>query len=353
MKSPRRCWALRTVVSLAAIGSIIGSQSWAEEPVTLDNLPALEANKADEAVAPEFSSAAAARFLDAAALHWQKDRGCMTCHTNFAFLMARPAISSSAPAHATVREYTEKLVNERWENPGPRWDAEVVMAAVTLAVNDSLTTGKLHPTTRKALDRMWTVQREDGGIEWLKCDWPPMESDDFFGAAMVAIAAGAAPEGYAETPTAKAGLEKLRGYLAKTPAPNLHHKALLVWGAKFVPDLIPAAEQKACVEELLKLQKADGGWGLATLGDWKRKDGSQQDLLSSDGYGTGFTLFVLRQAGVAQDDKSILAGVKWLKANQRESGRWYTRSLNNDKAHYITNAGTAFCVLAWDACGEK
>ena len=38
-------------------------------------------------------------------------------------------------------------------------------------------------------------------------------------------------------------------------------------------------------------------------------------------------------------------GVAWLKANQRESGRWYTRSLNNDKAHYITNAGTAFAVF--------
>jgi squalene-hopene/tetraprenyl-beta-curcumene cyclase len=44
--------------------------------------------------------------------------------------------------------------------------------------------------------------------------------------------------------------------------------------------------------------------------------------------------------------------VTWLKANQRESGRWYTRSLNNDKAHYITNAGTAFCVLALSDAGQ-
>ena len=38
---------------------------------------------------------------------------------------------------------------------------------------------------------------------------------------------------------------------------------------------------------------------------------------------------------------------------QRESGRWYTRSLNNDKAHYITHAGTAFSVLALSEAGEK
>jgi squalene-hopene/tetraprenyl-beta-curcumene cyclase len=47
----------------------------------------------------------------------------------------------------------------------------------------------------------------------------------------------------------------------------------------------------------------------------------------------------------------VAGGVKWLKANQRESGRWYTRSLNNDKAHYIANSGTAFCVLALNAAG--
>jgi squalene-hopene/tetraprenyl-beta-curcumene cyclase len=46
----------------------------------------------------------------------------------------------------------------------------------------------------------------------------------------------------------------------------------------------------------------------------------------------------------------MVKGVKWLLANQRESGRWFTRSLSNDKAHYITNAGSAFAVLALAAC---
>ena len=36
--------------------------------------------------------------------------------------------------------------------------------------------------------------------------------------------------------------------------------------------------------------------------------------------------------------------------NQRESGRWFVRSLNTDKYHYITNAGTSFAVLALKAC---
>ena len=55
---------------------------------------------------------------------------------------------------------------------------------------------------------------------------------------------------------------------------------------------------------------------------------------------------------MAADDPVIDFGVKWLKKNQRESGRWFTRSLNNDKAHYIANAGSAFAVMALEACGE-
>ena len=38
---------------------------------------------------------------------------------------------------------------------------------------------------------------------------------------------------------------------------------------------------------------------------------------------------------------------------QYASGRYFTQSLNTDKAHYISNAGTAFAVLALAACKEK
>ncbi len=70
----------------------------------------------------------------------------------------------------------------------------------------------------------------------------------------------------------------------------------------------------------------------------------------SDGYGTGFVVFVLRQAGIKPADESIRRGVQWLRSNQRESGRWFTRSLNTDRTNLITNAGTSFAVLALEAC---
>ena len=32
----------------------------------------------------------------------------------------------------------------------------------------------------------------------------------------------------------------------------------------------------------------DGGWAVSTFLPWKRGDGKEQDLESSDGYGTGY-----------------------------------------------------------------
>src|SRR5688572_26703848 len=138
--------------------------------------PAPGANQAAEPLARSFSIDSAVQFLDSTATHSQTTHKCFTCHTNYAYLIARPAIGHDSESHRTIRAALEEMVEKRWPKNGPRWDAEVVMTAAVLAMNDAATTKKLHPTTKKALDRMWTVQRTDGGVSWIKCDWPPMES---------------------------------------------------------------------------------------------------------------------------------------------------------------------------------
>jgi squalene-hopene/tetraprenyl-beta-curcumene cyclase len=101
---------------------------------------------------------------------------------------------------------------------------------------------------------------------------------------------------------------------------------------------------------MLSLQRPDGGWGLATLGDWKRGDGKEQDLESSDGYGTGFVIYIARRINIDASDPRIQRGLAWLKSHQRQSGRWFTRSLFKDSKHYISNAGTAFALMALREC---
>ena len=320
-------------------------------------IPKPTPNRKDEPPAKALSAAKAGAFLDSAGVHWTRERQCGSCHTNYPALMARSVYAREgvpAPGYVEMRKFFEGRV-AGWDGgkdgAKPRWDAEVVATAAVLAFTDAQTGATLHPLTRQALDRMWTLQQKDGAWNWLKCDWPPLEQDDYYGATFAALGAGIAPEGYAKSEKAAAGLARLRDYFKKTPPPNPHHKTMLLWASLRVDGLMSAGERDASVRELKALQRDDGGWNLPSLGDWKRRDQSANDRNApSDGYATGLVVYVLRQAGVGTDDPAIRAGVNWLKANQRASGRWFTFSLNNDKAHYITHAGTAYAVLALHAC---
>ncbi|MHC4402581.1 MAG: squalene--hopene cyclase [Planctomycetota bacterium] len=338
-------------LAILVIAVVMTATSVAEEPLTLENGPPLGPNSPDEPIRREFSMDAAVGFLDAAALNWQRDRKCFACHSDYAFLLTRPLVSWKTPVHEQIRSKLEYLA----EHPQDEKHrvTKAVMAASVLAQNDALTTGRLHPTTRKALDRMWTVQRDDGGFDWMKYNQPPSEIDDHYGVTMAAIGVGVAPNGYAETPAAKAGLDKIREYFKNNPPANLHHRAMRLLASLYVGGIMTEVQRQQVVQDLFALQKPDGGWGLVNLGNnWQRSDDKQQDMESSDGYGTGFAVYVLRRAGVPADDSRIQRGLAWLKTHQRASGRWFTRSLWKDQKHYLTHAGTAYAILALAMCGE-
>ncbi|MGE3820513.1 MAG: squalene--hopene cyclase, partial [Isosphaeraceae bacterium] len=236
----------------------------------------------------------------------------------------------------------------------PRFDAEVVATAAALALNDASSTGKLQPVTRKALDRIWTLQKPDGSWEWLKCDWPPLEHDDYYGAAFAAVGVGSAPDGYANSDSAREGLARLKSYLQANPAPDLHHKTILLWASTKLDGLLSATDRENTTKALRDLQRPDGGWSLPSLGPWSRHDGTANpDDAPSDGYATGLVVYVLRQTGVPARDPALKRAVDWLKSHQRTSGRWFTRSLSTDKYHYISNAGSGFALMALTACGES
>jgi len=331
------------------VAQATGAACAAEAALILENVTPPAANSPDEPLRAEFSLEAAVGFLDAAALSWQRDRKCFACHTDYAYFFARPPVSWQIPAHEQLRARLEYLAEH------PRdvkyRVTELVMSAAMLAQNDALTTGSLHPTTRRALDRIWTVQREDGGFDWMKYNQPPSEIDDHYGATMAAIGVGAAPDNYADTPAARAGLDRLRGYFQRNPPAHLHHRAMLLLAAEHVDGIMAEPEQQQVVEDLLALQKPDGGWNAVTLGDWQRSDDQPRDLDASDGYGTGFAIYVLRTAGVSADDTHIQKGIAWLKTHQRASGRWFTRSMWKDSKHYLSHAGTAYAIAALAACG--
>jgi squalene-hopene/tetraprenyl-beta-curcumene cyclase len=322
----------------------------------LVNLTPAGPNRSDEPLAAAVSMRKARQFLDSAALAWTQGLRCGTCHTNYAYLMGRPSLGAATPASAEVRKFFEHYAASfDTDQDRVEWPTQVVATAVTLAINDAATTGRLHAMTREALEWMWTLQRDDGAWEWIKTERPPLEADDYYGAVFAAVGVGHAPDRYAESPAVRSGLAKLREYLRRNSPPNLHHETMLLWASTQLADLMTREQQAATTAKLLALQRADGGWSLPSLGSWIRRDGTPNDRerAPSDGYGTGFVVYVLRQTGMPAAHPAIARAVEWLKTNQRESGRWFTRSLSQDTYHFISHAGTAYAAMALKACGVE
>jgi squalene-hopene/tetraprenyl-beta-curcumene cyclase len=345
-------WFVLTCLSLALTASRVSAAPPAE----------------DEPRKPTLSLARSGEYLDASTTIWIHKRKCASCHTGFPYLLARPMLGDArAPALLEVRKFFEDRITA-WDEgskgagmlkgdfgaKNSEGITEIVGIAATLALHDAQSTGRLHPRTRRALDRMWQLQRADGSWAWNVTGLAPLESDIYFGVVYAALGAGHAPDDYARGDSAREGLTRLREYLRKNPPPNLHHRIWLLWASLKLDGLMTPAQREATIKDVLALQHDDGGWCLPSLGDWKRGNGKPNDPHApSDGYATGLIVYVLRQAGLPATREPIRRGVSWLTNNQQPSGRWFTRSLNTDQKHYISDAGTAFAVMALKACEVK
>ena len=213
--------------------------------------------------------------------------------------------------------------------------------------------------TDAALELLFALQSEDGSFSNLDC-WPPLESSDYHGATVAALAVTAAPD-WIETIGSKSdGYAKLVRYLKTEAPPHDYGRVLKLWVATKLPEIMQAAEQKRISRMIVENQHSDGGWSLRDFSkpeNWgsgnraaKLRSEKQADQPESDGHMTGLAVLVLRKSGMDPNHPSIAKGIEWLTANQRESGRWWTRSLNTDKAHYITFSGTCYPLLALQAC---
>ena len=108
----------------------------------------------------------------------------------------------------------------------------------------------------------------------------------------------------------------------------------------------PVGEFKSAVAELLKTQRADGGWG-------------QTGEMESDAYATGTVLTALRQTGgLEARDPAAVKGRAYLIRTAREDGSWLVKSRSkpfqayfetgfpHGKDQWISSAATAWAVMA-------
>jgi hypothetical protein len=233
--------------------------------------------------------------------------------------------------------------------------------------------------TRRAMTRLWQLQRADGAWEWLDVGLEPFESIDsaYIGAAFAALAVGMTPA-LSSRADARAGIEKLRNYLRTSyPSQTLHNR---IWGllaSTSLNEVLTGANRDELVAEIQRRQRDDGGWSLEGLGGWRwdratapfQSPGTRDPALAakSDGYATGLIAYTLRQAGLSVEHPIVKKALQWLRANQlpvrvgdREWPAWRAHSLNYDREHggsrgepwrqlFMSDAATALASLALSA----
>ena len=311
-------------------------------------------------------------YLEQGSLAWSGERKCVSCHTNGTYMVTRPALSASLgqPPEdtrqfflTTLSKLQEEKLDRLKQSTRP---AQIIYIAAGLSEWDAHVAKQLSPETEKSLELMFSIQTENGTWGSLDC-WPPFESDAYHEATVAAMAAATAP-GWLQKAEAsdnaalKAGIEKLKNYLRTEKPAHDYSRTLLLWANSRMTDLLSAEQKQELIDALAKHQRADGGWSIRTFAapeTWG--SGNRAPNLKaepefadppSDGHMTGLAVIVLREAGIGADDARVQKGIAWLKANQRESGRWWTRSLNTDTWHFITYSGTAYPLLALQMCDE-
>jgi squalene-hopene/tetraprenyl-beta-curcumene cyclase len=356
-------WVLQVLLGLACVHAADPPKpQYSHGDITV---PAFHA---DEPRRPTLSVPLAEDFLRQGALAWRGSKGCVSCHTTGLYLTVRPTLTPYLGQ--PLAEMREFFVDELRDNLAAKpidlqkatRPAQIIYTAAGLAEWDAHVTRRLSPETKQALDQMLDVQLATGTWGSLDC-WPPYESDAYHLATMAAMAVAAAPGWLAQAgDQEKEAVLKLKEFLRSTPPPHDYGRTLLLWAAARMPDLLTTSQRTELVEMLWRHQRADGGWSIRTFAAPEKWGGGNRAAKlraepefaepPSDGHQTGLALIVLREAGVSAKDQRIQRGVRWLKENQRESGRWWTRSLNTDTFHFITYSGTAFPLLALALCDE-
>ena len=311
----------------------------------------------------------AANHLHDGAIGWSRQKKCITCHTNGTYLFIRPRLTNSLgrPSEGVRQFFLDELAkleatDHKRLKSGTR-PAQVIYAAAGLAEWDAHVFHQGSAETDAALKLMFDLQDDNGAWTSLDC-WPPFESNAYQEATMAAMAVGAFPQWLPsiQDPDLLDRVERLRTYLRDSEPPHEYAQVLKLWTSKRFDGILDADEEHAIVSMITKKQQTDGGWSLRTFAvpeQWGR--GNRAEKLraetdfgapGSDGHMTGLALIVLQQSGLDCETAPVRRGLSWLKENQRVSGRWWTRSLNTDKSHFITYSGTAYPLLALQLAGE-
>jgi squalene-hopene/tetraprenyl-beta-curcumene cyclase len=321
---------------------------------------------AASSVRAEWNPALAARYLDARQQAWfdwktaqSSDGPCVSCHTGMTYLLARPVLRRALHEAEPTKFETGYLNRLRTKMDKPAEGAlgtvEAVMSAMFLSRDEARGTMSSHG--KQAFDRLWELQEADGpgkgGWQWYEANLDPWENHEsgYYGAALVALALGQAPEAYRRDPSSYAGAASLNKFLANPPAPpRLHDRLALLWASTSALSLIWHSRSDL-IAETFSRQQPDGGWTTESVGPWM----SHPDAPSAGGshaYATAYTAFVLQRALVPASHPGLAKALAWLRAHQDPTtGAWPAVSMNKRypdgsmMSLFMQDAATAFASM--------
>jgi hypothetical protein len=263
-------------------------------------------------------------YLQSESGTWLTQRKCAACHhvamplwamseagrQGYAIDRRFVADTAEATLGGPEQMIASKLVNGPNDPPDTRPMARgvnmgLVFMAVAVQSLPSPEEGQKQSLKRIAAEVV-RKQQDDGSWEFFLSRPPINERQTTDVAWMIMALQG--EQAIDPSPSQRAALQKATAWLAAAkPTDALQDKVFKV----LLPLRAgrPRAEVQATIDELLALQRPDGGW-------------AQKPDLPSDAFATGQTLYALALAGYTADRPEIRRAIDLLVATQKPDGSW-------------------------------
>lgn len=309
---------------------------------------------------------AARQYLENGALHWVREKSCIACHSTGVYMVERSALTPwlGAPTEEVHANFVEAVPKEGAKDSSP---IKSVWRSSGLASWDQFVTGRLSETTDRSLRHTLTLLGDDGAFQPISQVEIPYITTAFELTVQAARAVTTAPGWLQQTtdPVVVERVERMKRFLREHEPISDFELALKLQLSTLMPDLVPPATKASAEAMLWRQQLPDGGWSLRRMSDlmkWHTKMDpkvialieGEPDAASpgSDAYMTAWAIVLLREAGAPASDPRIQKGVAWLQHEQRETGRWWMKSLYRGTYHYSTYISTAQALRALALCGK-
>jgi hypothetical protein len=303
--------SLTSLILVACLAGVGG----ANEPVAV---PAANAEQIQQAVDRGIG------YLQLESSAWLKTRKCAACHHAPLPLWAL----SEAGQHGYAIDKTyltdtiesllgsrEALLSSRVfpnpaDPPDPRPQGRGLNMALPMLVVAARSLPSLTDGQRQSLqliaEEIISKQQPDGSWEFFDgLRRPPINESQTTDAAWIIMALASADASDQQRAALSKGIE----WLAAANLQDIHQDKVLkvLLGVRSAQ---PRESLQATIDELLALQRADGGWSQTV------------PELRSDAFATGQTLYVLSLLGFTAEQTEIRRGIDFLVATQTPTGNW-------------------------------